>query len=94
MLGLLASASLCFSSLPEPVCVCGNYPLYATMAEAGEGGHSMCFFGTTAWMPSGGTMSAMTSDTTCPSGMADETPPGLCYLMNDTPCDESMDMGR
>ena len=33
MLGLVA-ASLGFSSLPEPVCVCGNFPLYMTENEA------------------------------------------------------------
>ena len=101
MLGLLASASLGFSSLPEPVCVCGNYPLYMTMDEAGTGGHSMCFFGTTMWMPMGGTMSGGTMDYTCPSDMA-VMDMGMCDMMNDAGCDDGnmdtmhgdMDMGR
>ena len=94
MLGLVA-ASLGFSSLPEPVCVCGNFPLYMTENEAGSMGHSMCIFGRTMWMPMGGTMPGMSGPFDCPADMADYRPDGMdCAGYMDMSCgDDTMGMG-
>ena len=73
MLSLFFTAPLSFSSMPEHTtgyCVCGNYPLYASMDEAGHDAHCMSFFGTANYMPHGGSMDG--GD--CPADYADHTP--------------------
>lgn len=88
MFSLIAGAVLGFSTLPDPVCVCGNFPLYMTANEAGDMGHEMCLFGTTMFMPHGGQMPmGENPDYSCPSDYENASPAGVdCSEWDDASC--------
>lgn len=89
MLSLL-SATLGFASLPDPTCICGNHPLYASANEAGEMSHEMCIFGTTWHMPMDATMPmGGDPDYACPdNGVMDQSPSDVstCASYMDASC--------